>query len=50
MVNIHMKGDKYCDRAYQHKHKPFSFKIRQEAERMRLIKAIKQFLKEKIWQ
>lgn len=50
MVNIHTNGDKYCDRAYQHKHKLFSFKISREAERMRLIRAIKQFLKEKIWQ
>jgi hypothetical protein len=48
MVNIQTIGDRYCDHDYQHKHKLFSFKISREAERMRLIKAIKQFLKEKI--
>lgn len=47
MVSIQISGDRYCDHAYQHKHKLFSFKISGEAERMRLIKAIKQFVKEK---
>lgn len=50
MVNIQTNGGRYCDHAYQHKHKLFSFKISREAERMRLIKAMKPSLKEKIRQ